>query len=214
MDEPGDGDGRRLREGTAHDDEAGRICGQVQQPRFEQGGACSFDRILRAPQMGMLKEPVRRRRACEVGLQVAGRTRRVDVPVFTLQRRAVFKCTISVWNTDAPLGTPSCAASASGAGSACCLWTTAWCWCPRATISSCRSLMVSWLDTLCSCAAKVPTPCVRSTRPSACSSRRARLTVMRLTLKAATSSASEGISAPGGQRPLAKPCFRCCLTRA
>ena len=47
-----------------------------------------------------------------------------------------------------------------------------------------------------------------ATRPSACSSRSARLTVMRLTPNCATSSASDGISAPGGQRPLASPSFR------
>ena len=74
--------------------------------------------------------------------------------------------------------------------------------------------MVSVDDTRCSGAAKVPTPWVRATRPSACSSRIARFTVMRLTPNSATSSASEGISAPGGQRPLARPSFRCCLTRA
>ena len=40
------------------------------------------------------------------------------------------------------------------------------------------------------------------------------VTVMRLTPNCATSSASDGISAPGGQRPRASSSFRCCLTRA
>ena len=62
-------------------------------------------------------------------------------------------------------------------------------------------------------AAKVPTPCTRSMSPSACSSRSARLTVIRLTPKLATSSASDGISWPGRQRPEASPAFRLSLTR-
>jgi len=39
------------------------------------------------------------------------------------------------------------------------------------------------------------------------------LTVIRLTPNCTTSSASEGISPPGRQRPSARPAFRCCLTR-
>ena len=43
----------------------------------------------------------------------------------------------------------------------------------------------------------MPTPWSRSTSPSDCSSRSARVTVIRLTPNWATSSASDGISAPG-----------------
>ncbi|MNP49066.1 hypothetical protein D3C76_1432290 [compost metagenome] len=66
-----------------------------------------------------------------------------------------------------------------------------WRW-PREAISSAILCTSNSADWVLGSATKVPTPCMRTNRPSAVSSRKARLMVMRLKPNWLTSSLSDG----------------------
>ena len=208
MHQPSERDRHAAADGAAHDDQARVVATDAEQLRFLRGRRARLDRILRLPQRRHLEQVVRRRRAREVDPQVVGRTRRIDVAVFALQRHAVFVVHDAGVKDRRAGFEPKLQRECLGRG-----FLAREMHLGVVPVAALGDLFVQIADrqvdeTRCSGAANVPAPCMRSIRPSDCSSRSARLTVMRLTPNFATSSDSDGISAPGGQRPRASAFFR------
>ena len=96
----------------------------------------------------------------------------------------------------APTRSPSCTATFSSAAWRCSRITRPLYSLPRSAISSAMLRMASSGDSVRLSATKLPEPAVRTSQPSATSSRSALLTVIRLTVNCSHRAASVGIRSP------------------
>jgi hypothetical protein len=178
-------------------------CAGGGQPQYCASQRCHLQQVLRG------------RGLREVGLQVVGRAGRVDVAVLALQRHAVVEGARSACGTPARPAPGPAAAPAPLAR-----FLALQVHLGMVAVAARGDLFLQVADgqradTRCSVRGEGAHALHALDQPFGLQlAQRAVVTVMRLTPNCATSSASEGISAPGRPAAARQPSFRCCLTRA